>query len=165
MYASAADMLERFTALELVQLADDPDTALVTGALLKATVAGSDLSAWSASEQAACAAAVTIIEARLQDASDLIDGYLQSRYALPLATVPKVLEHYTCDIARHLLYRGNAPDHVGDRQAAVMKALERINSGAVNLGLATSNQPAPSTGGPASISPGRVFTSDSLSDY
>jgi len=165
MYATAADMLERFTAMELAQLADDPDTALVDGPLLKATVAGSDLSGWTAEEQAAAVAAVAVIDARLQDASDVVDGYLQSRYALPLATVPKVLEHYACDIARHLLYRGNAPDHVSERQAGVMKALERINSGAVNLGLATNDLPAVQAGGPVVSSPGRVFTTDTLGDY
>lgn len=165
MYATVADMLERFTATELAQLADDPDTALVTSALLKASVAGGDLSAWTPEEQAAATSAIAVIDARLQDASDLIDGYLQSRYPLPLATVPKVLEHYACDIARQLLYRGNAPDHVDQRQAAVIKALEKINSGAVSLGLAVDNTPAPQTGGPASSSPGRIFTADSLKDY
>jgi phage gp36-like protein len=165
MYATAADMLERYTATELAQLADDPDTALVTGALLKATVAGGDVSGWTPEEQAAAVAAVAVIDSRLQDASDLVDGYLQSRYALPLAAVPKILEHYACDLARHLLYRGNAPDHITERQAAVMKALEKINSGAVNLGLAISNEPSPRSGGPESSSPGRVFTRDTLKDY
>ena len=165
MYATPLQMLERFTALELVQLADDADTALVTGALLKATVTGGDVSGWTAAEQAAAVAAAAVIAARLQDASDLIDGYLQSRYVLPLPVVPKILEHYVCDIARHLLYRGNAPDAVTERQSAVMKALEKINSGAVNLGLAISDQPAPAAGGPTAVSPGRVFTRDNLSDY
>ncbi|MCR6494794.1 DUF1320 family protein [Thermomonas sp. S9] len=57
---------------------------------------------------------------RLDDAQAEIDGYIASRYKLPLPTVPAALARIACDVARYRLWEDVASDDV--RRATRMRA-------------------------------------------
>lgn len=92
----------------------------------------------------------------LADASALIDGYLASRYSLPLATPPALLESLCCDLARYALYVDAAPDVVVSRRDQAMTALRDIAAGRLRLdvGVEADSVPAPS-GLAVVVQPGR----------
>lgn len=121
-YATQQDMVDRFAQTELVQLTNPDNPAATT---VNATVLGQALA----------------------DADAAIDGYLQSRYTLPLAVVPKVILRYACDIARYFLYDDRATEQVEKRYNDAIKFLEQVAKGAITLGLsATGAQPAEAGG-------------------
>lgn len=102
----------------------------------------------------------------LADTDAVIDMYLQSRYALPLPSVPVVLRGIATDIALHKLYGSRVTDAIKDAYKMAIKQLEMIGSGKISLGLNLLNQPTATSGGGASFAAAdRVFTADSLADY
>ncbi|MCA0175231.1 MAG: DUF1320 domain-containing protein [Proteobacteria bacterium] len=120
MYATQADLVERFGATELAQLSN-PGGGGALGAVE--------------------------IDRALADASAEIDSYLAGRYALPLATVPPVLARLAADIARYRLYDQAAPELVKERYAAAVKLLVALAGGTAQLGLAaTDTQPTAAAG-------------------
>ncbi|MDD2991117.1 MAG: DUF1320 domain-containing protein [Zoogloea sp.] len=82
----------------------------------------------------------------LADASALIDGYLASRYSLPLVVTPDLLVSLCCDLARCALYVDAAPDVVKARRDQAMTALRDIAAGRLrlNVGAGADSMPAPS---------------------
>lgn len=70
-------------------------------------------------------------------ATDLIDGYLRNRYALPLSTVPHNLVGIACDIARYRFYQDQPTELVVLRYDAAIKWLRDIADGRVGLDVAT----------------------------
>lgn len=72
----------------------------------------------------------------LTRASQLIDGYLVGRYAVPWLDSAGVLIGYCCDIARYQLttdYR-QLDDEIRMRYSDAISFLEKVASGKVNLG-------------------------------
>ena len=118
-YATPLDLEQRFGAAELIQQTD------LTGA----GVANPD----------------TLARA-LDDASALIDGYLASRYPLPISTPPALLVTLCCDLARYALYIDAAPEVVEKRRDAAVATLRDIAAGrvALDVGQAGASTPAPS---------------------
>ncbi len=82
MYATVAQLVERFGLNELAELLCDEEQ-LVTDALLQAHLDG-DVSGYSAEEQSAIAAAIQRAENALSKQSVYIDSKIASRYSLPL---------------------------------------------------------------------------------
>lgn len=82
---------------------------------------------------------MAIIDEALASASELIDGYLRGRYALPLAQTPTVLRDLARVIARYRLYErrpeADMPDAVAETYKAAIKTLEQIRSGRITLGV------------------------------
>ena len=80
----------------------------------------------------------TIIERALDNASAEIDGYIGSRYNLPLPSAPEVLKHFCIDIA---LYRMMSLRPLGDIEDArkryedAIRFLKDLIRGEVSLGL------------------------------
>jgi phage gp36-like protein len=107
-YATQADMEMRFGADELTQLTDRVGAGIPDAA---------------------------IVARALADANAEIDGYLASRYSLPLATVPTMLVRIACDIARYRLWEDRASEEVRRRYEDARRLLEAIAKGAVSLGL------------------------------
>ena len=81
-YATQADLVTRFGEEDLIRLTDRADPPL------------------DAIDSAVVAAA-------LADAEAVIDGYVATRYTLPLATTPLLLRQIECDLAWFILQRGN----------------------------------------------------------
>src|SRR4051812_35388029 len=75
-YATQANLTARFGTAEVQQLSDVNNTGAIDAARVTQALA---------------------------DASNTIDGYLSSRYSLPLASPPAMLELLCCDLARYKL--------------------------------------------------------------
>jgi len=115
-YATQADLEARFGLDELTQLTDRTNAGVPDA---------------------------VVVARALADADAEIDGYLASRYALPLATVPPVLARIACDIARYRLWEDRASEEVRRRYEDARRLLESIARGQVSLGLpAVSAAPA-----------------------
>jgi phage gp36-like protein len=115
-YAQPSDMIARYPNRDLVQLTnEDPTQTTVNQAALQQALA---------------------------DASAEIDGYLESRFALPLSDPPAVLVRLACDIA---MYRLQALRPLHDlaearkRYEDAIALLTRVADGSLTLGLAPDN--------------------------
>jgi phage gp36-like protein len=150
-YASPNDMIARYPNRDLVQLSnEDPTQTMVNTAAL---------------EQA------------LGDASAEIDGYLESRFALPLGDPPAVLNRLACDIAMYRLQSLRPLHDLADARKRYEDAVEllvRVARGEVTLGLSADNHEpqqaegavVTQAGGDASGAlPARVFNRGSLKGY
>lgn len=132
-YATQADLEARYGAEEVLQLADRNGDGLAdTG----------------------------VIEQALADAGAEIDGYLGSRYQLPLANAPQVINVYACDIARYRLYASAATEEVRNRYQDALKFLKLAAEGKVMIGPAANGAAPLSAGGAEMQSGGRVFGRD-----
>lgn len=144
-YASPDDLVAWHGADELSRMATPADLATVTPELLRATIAGSDRSTWTAEEQAAADAALAAIQAALKDASRQMDGYLQARHPLPLAAAVVAgspLPRICGDVARWLLFGRRVTEEVASRHDKAMAWLRDLAAGRVALPVPQ----APATG-------------------
>lgn len=136
MYASIADMIERFGETEIVELTDLEHTGEVV---------------------------VDVAERALTDATAEIDGYLAARYRLPVTDTPRVLSVLCTDIARYRLQKGVATDQARQRYEDALGTLKQIARGEINLPLAT---PPPASAEPmVSPGRSRVFDDDTMRGY
>lgn len=134
-YATAADLLARFSAEEIAQRVDRSVGArLVSADLLAAAVAGESLAAWSEAERAAVASAQALIAQALADADSTIDGYLATRYAVPMASPPAAVKRLACDMARYFLHDDQASETVQKRYDAALTFFRDVAAGKVSLG-------------------------------
>ena len=111
MYCTQADIVARFGETELIQLTD---------------------------RAAAGAVDVVAVEAAIADAAAEIDGYIATRYTLPLIPVPKIITRIAVDVALYQLFmarRMGATEEVRYRYTDVRKLLENIAAGKVSLGV------------------------------
>lgn len=160
MYATASNLLDQFGAEEIAQRTDRAVPRLVTAAMLKTAAASGSMAGFTAEEQAATAEALAVINARLIDADSAINGYLATRYPVPLATVPRLVVVAACDLARYAIYDDMATEAITNRYKDAVKLLESISKGVVNLGVDTSGN-KPSTNNAAQIeSAGKAFGRD-----
>lgn len=121
-YATQADLITRFGSQELIEQTDRVNGAVVDAA---------------------------VVDRELLYASATIDGYLASRYVLPLPLpVPDLLVGLCCDLARYALYTDAAPDMVRDRYKDAMARLRDISTGALKLDAAT---PSAAASGEATV--------------
>ena len=138
-YATQSDMTERYGAVELAQLTDR-DAGLVIN--------------------------VAVLARALADADAEIDGYLATRYQLPLASTPVVLVRLAADIARYRLFDNRVTDLVRNRYQDAVSLLKRISSGDVQLAGVT---PVAASGGSgnavAARVPASVFSPTQLASY
>jgi phage gp36-like protein len=142
-YILVTDLLTRFGAEELAQLADRDTPRLVTDELLSAAAAGTDMTGWSDADVDAVSKAVASIEQAIEDAQSAIDGYLSGRYGTPIATPPAVVKRLACDIARYYLYDDHATETVQKRYDAAIAFFRDVSAGKVTLGAETqATQPA-----------------------
>jgi phage gp36-like protein len=140
-YATVADMIDRFGKLEMIQLtdADNIPPAVVDEAR---------------------------VQVKLADAAAFVDGYIGQVYRLPLRgcakpatapgaapeyVAPPVLTRITCDVARYYLHDDLAPENeVYRRYTAAVKELQTIVAGQAFLSC------------PWGGSPGELVASDAL---
>jgi len=139
-YASKQALIDRYGEDELIQLTDRaiPSTGAIDDAVLNAA---------------------------LDEADAEINGYLQSRYALPLSTVPLLIKKLAGELARFYLYDDNPTDPVIERHKAAIKTLELIARGTMHLGLDAAQQTTPATAMPETQADVAVFTPDTLAGY
>lgn len=155
-YATATDLLDRFAAEEIAQRADRSIPRLVTAPMLVTAAAGGSLAAYTADEQAAAAAVLVSLNQALADADSDIDGYVATRYSVPLEPVPAVITRLACDLARYYLYDDQATETIQKRRDSAQAVLRDISAGKVSLGDPAS--PAPQGGTVEMSSPEHVFS-------
>lgn len=137
MYATQQDLIDLFGETEVLQLADRDGVG---------------------------AADPKVLTRALTDAGAAIDGYLASRYRLPLATVPAALVRVTCDLARY--YLCVAPeDTVKDRYTAAVRFLQAVAKGEVNLGPTVDGSAPPVSDGALMTSGGRIWDRDQAKGF
>jgi phage gp36-like protein len=137
-YATTQDMIDRFGQQELAELTDRTN-----GAVIDATVLGKALA----------------------DADAEINGYLASRYTLPLASVPPILTKFAADIARYQLYDVRVTEAVKARYDDAIKFMKDLARGLGSLGLDQVDEPVADAGGVQIQANVRVFCRARLEDY
>lgn len=156
-YATATELLDRFDAEEVAQRTDRSTPRLVTAELLRAAAAGGDLSGYTAAEQAAAVAALSLINSALVDADNTVDGYLAVRYAVPLASPPAVVRRLACDLARYFLYDDQATETIQKRHDAAERFFREVGAGKLSLGVDMGAAAQPAGGTVEITSGGSVF--------
>lgn len=104
MYLTLAQLCDRPGPRELAQVATPEAARIVADDLMAASLTGSDRSAWSGAEIAVADATLAQIQSALDDAAATIDGYLATRYALPLNPVPAIVTGWARAITRYKLH-------------------------------------------------------------
>lgn len=138
-YATQADLVDRFGETELAQRTNRTDGLTID---------------------------TDVLGRALADADAEIDGYLATRYALPLASTPVVLVRMAADIARYRLFGDGAPDEVRNRYTDAVKLLVAISDGKVQLGTAPLVVASGGSGNAVAVrTPAAVFSAELLSRY
>ena len=76
---------------------------------------------------------VDVVQVALQDAEEEINGYIGSRYSLPLASVPSNLKRIACDIARYRLYTEDPFEHITKLYDDAIAFLKRVQDKKADL--------------------------------
>jgi phage gp36-like protein len=114
-YITLTDLQQRFSADEILALADDGAGQIDQDEIDRA----------------------------IEDASGEIDGYVAAGgYAVPLSPVPSIVKAYACDIARYRLYDDAATEQVTKRYDDAIKFLRAVARGEVLLGIGTADETA-----------------------
>jgi len=105
----------------------------------------------------------------IDDAEQLVDGYLSGRYDMPLPIVPTILRQITRAIACHMLYARRPdgrelPQAVSDLYRTQIRLLEHIRDGRISLGI-PKGPTYPSSGEFKVISRPKLFDRSTLEDY
>jgi phage gp36-like protein len=133
-YATALQLLERFDPDSIAQCVDTGLPRLVGGALLLSAARGESLASYTAPEQERVAQALILMNRALADAEAEINGYVGTRYPLPLTPMPPILGRLACDLARYHLAGEQVTEVLKDRQKAATKVLQDVASGRMSLG-------------------------------
>lgn len=107
-----------------------------------------------------------VVDRALADATALVDGYLATKYALPLSEVPGLVVDITGAIAVWKLYITEAPDKVRADYDGALRMLRDIASGAVRLvGVAGVAPAASGAQGVQTNDRERPFTPDTMRGF
>lgn len=102
----------------------------------------------------------------ISEADALIDGYLASRYALPLAAIPPLLATLSMDITMWRLHIGEPSPKVKADYDAALRALRDIAAGTIRIPEATGLEPAsPGTSGVIVTDRERPFAADQMKGF
>lgn len=131
-YCTIADIEDQVDERRLVQLTDDDGSGIV------------------ASER---------VDRAISDASDEIDGYVGTRYGVPLSPAPPILRKFAVDIAVYNLYarRDNIPEIRSVRYQAAIQFLRQVALGKISLGPDDPGGNPPDNAVPRMIAPARIF--------
>lgn len=138
------------TVVEYVARFGERETTLLTN---EAAVIGSGLPVYDAAK----------VLARIEDATEEVEGYIGTRYATPLASPPPIVKGWVADIARLKLAEGTGRVSEAIKAAAdrTTRQLERLVDGKLNLPIPEGvTPPTPLGTGDASSSmdrPASVF--------
>lgn len=165
-YAIAIDLITRFDADEIAQRSDRLLPRRVTGELLTAVATNGDLSGFDPEAVAQAGVAMIRVQRALDDARDTINAHVSSRYTLPIAPVPAILQRLACDLARFYLYDDSATEQIQQRHDAAMKTLASVRDGKAQIGVdEQTNQPPQSTASAELVSGGKVWGRESSKGF
>ena len=114
MYLTVSDLVQAFSERTLIELSNDAPRAT------------------EINEQ--------VVQLAIKYATETIDGYLRSRYTLPLESIPTIVHNLALQLTRYWLYARRPegkglPEGVTDTYKQSLKDLEAIQSGKLHLGL------------------------------
>lgn len=112
-YATLTDLIDRYGEAMLIGLTDRG--AAPTGAVV-----------------------TSVVDAALADADAVIDGYLLTRYALPLSTVPDLIVTLAEAIAIYTLHTYEPDPKITKDYEAAIRSLRDISGGVIRLQVAGS---------------------------
>ncbi|KQZ14306.1 hypothetical protein ASD44_09645 [Mesorhizobium sp. Root554] len=78
---------------------------------------------------------VALIDRAIADADALIDGYLKVRYALPLASVPRLVTDLSLRISIYYAHAHVAADKIKADYEAALRTLRDISTGMIRLDI------------------------------
>jgi phage gp36-like protein len=154
-YLTPLDLITRYGAEEIAQLADRGVPRRISAALMRAVAAGDDLSGWPQEDAEAASQALVIVVRAIDDGESEIDSYLSSRYAVPLKHPPGVILRFSGDIARYALYEDHAKDEVRKRYEQAIAFLRDVAAGKASIDAAL--EPPVSGGIVEMVTAGKVF--------
>lgn len=100
------------------------------------------------------------------ESASLIDGYLATRYTLPLVSVPQIVTGWAGDITRFKLWDERAPDEVRRRYDDALEQLALLARGQIALPPGSDGVAVASSGfGVDGFSDVRIFTAETLADF
>jgi phage gp36-like protein len=135
-YAALQDLIERAGENELRQIADHDRDGI---------------------------ADADVIAAALEDAENQINGYVGTRYQVPLDPVPALVRTWAVSIARYVLHRNGAPGHVEADYKDAISALKDVAAKRIALPVAEGETAPAVTGGTTQAAhPEQVFTAQKL---
>ncbi|PZO64601.1 MAG: DUF1320 domain-containing protein [Paracoccus denitrificans] len=104
-----------------------------------------------------------VVAAALDDADNLINGYIGAKYALPLPGVPELVRTWAVSITRYVLHRNGAPENVVQDYRDAIAALKDVARGSLVLPIAEGGTaPTAVTGKILAHHRKQVFTEDKL---
>lgn len=157
-YLTATELIARFGAEEIAQVADRGIPRDVSAELLELAVAGDELAGWAESDVAAVTAATARIQTCIDDAESAIDGYLSSRYATPLPVAPLIVKRLTADVTRYYLHGDSASDPVIKSYEQAMGLCRDIAQGKVSFGADVISSPKTTGGAVEVVSSPRLWS-------
>ena len=134
-YATLDDLNERAGATEINQVADRDNSGEADG---------------------------SVITAALEDADNIINGYVTQKYPPPFASTPSLLRTWAVSIARYVLHRDGAPDYVETDYKDAIASLKDVARGLMSIPDATGVTPTQINGTTQSYHPEEVFTEENL---
>ncbi len=138
-YATLADLIERAGDAEILQVADRD---------------GDDV------------ADTPVIEAALSHADNIVNGYLATRFTIPLTAAPPIVVTWAVAIARYHLHRDGAPDYVVRDYNNAVAALKDAARGIVAVPGADGATPAAGASGRVLVDgPEPAFSQDRLGGW
>ncbi len=112
------------------------------------------------------------IEAAIEKATERVDGYLRSRYTLPLPSVPGIVRDLATDITVYFLVTrkgvkaGTPEENLVKKYDDAVSYLRDIQRGTADIGVITETPEESRPNHVASVrGPTRLFTDDNLRDY
>lgn len=139
-YATQQILADRYSTRALIELSDRGD--VVTGQINTA-----------------------VIDRALTDADALIDGYLASKYSLPLASVPPLVVDLAAKIAFYNLHPHATDEKVRADYQDAMRMLRDIASGAIRIPSAGIEPATTGSSGAVFSDRERDMTPDNLGGY
>lgn len=104
-----------------------------------------------------------VITAALEDADNVINGYLAVRYPTPLTVVPSIVLTWAVSISRYVLHRYGAPDHISADYKDAISQLKDVSAGRMSLPTADDGSSVEiATGKVLATHPPQVFTPNRL---
>lgn len=141
-YSTLSDIKDQLDQARLIQLTDDERTGTVNESR---------------------------VDKAISDADEEINGYVGSRYTVPLSPVPAIIRKYSVDLAIYNLYgrRDTVPEVRKDRYANAIKFLQQVALGKISLGPTDPDGNPPVSDAPemSSDNPERIFTRDSMRGF
>lgn len=108
------------------------------------------------------------VDKAIADAGAEIDAWLATRYTVPLASTPAVINKCAVDIAIYNLYSRRVekmPEVRSDRHKNAVKVLENVSKGVIALGVTPAPQQSPDSSGAAYSGGDRRFTREKLKNF